>query len=70
MVVVDLEDIDVRYGWIFEIRVEQQGGTEVGPLPVQPMMYHTLGSSDLHGFLSSIDITQEISSGDRREICH
>ena len=33
-VAVDLEDINARDGWILESRIYQQGGTEVGLLPV------------------------------------
>ena len=31
---VDLEDFDARDGWILEIRINRQGGTEVSPLLV------------------------------------
>ena len=34
LVAVDLEKVDARDGWILESRIDQQGGTEVGPLPV------------------------------------
>ena len=33
-VAVDLEEFDARDGWILESRIDRQGGTEVGPLPV------------------------------------
>ena len=67
---IDLEDIDARDGWIFESRIDRQGGTEVGPLPVQPLMSYILGSFGLHGFRRSVETTQERSSGGWREICH
>ena len=37
-VAVDLEELDARDGWILESRIDRQGGTEVGPLPVQPLL--------------------------------
>ena len=69
-VVVDLEELDVRDGWILESRIDQQSDTEFGPLPVQPLLSRILSSSGLHGFLRSVEITQEISSGGVREIYH
>ena len=36
-VAVDLEELDARDGWILEIRIDQQGGTEVGPILVRPL---------------------------------
>ena len=69
-VAVDLEDIDERDGWILDSRIDQQGGTEVGILPEQPLMSRILSSASLHIFLRNVDITQEISPGSRREIYH
>ena len=51
---VDLEDFDGRNGWILEIRIEQQGVTEVIPLLVQHLLSCILGSGRLHGFLRSM----------------
>ena len=65
-VAVDLEKSDARYGWILEIRDCQQGGTEVIPLPIQPLLSHILSSACSHGFLCSVEITQESSSGGGR----
>ena len=56
-VVVDLEDIDERDGWILESRIEKQGGTELVPLLVQPLLSRILSSAGWHGFLHSVDIT-------------
>ena len=69
-VAVDLEELDARDGWILESRIDRQGGTEVGPLPVQPLMLRILSSAGSHGFLHSVEITQESSSRGGREICH
>ena len=69
-VAVDSEDLNVRYGCILESRVDPQGGTEVGPLPVQPLLSRILSSARSHGFLRSVEIMQESSSRNRREICH
>ena len=55
---VDLEELDARDGWILESRIDRQGGIEVDPLPVQPLMLHILSSAGLHGFLCSVEITQ------------
>ena len=60
---VDLEEFDARDGWILEIRIDQQGGTEVIPLLVHPLLSHILSSAHSHGFLRSVDIIQESSSG-------
>ena len=60
-VAVDLEELDTRDGWILESRIDQQGGTEVGPLPIQPLLSRILSSAGLHGVLRSADITQESS---------
>ena len=57
-------------GWIWEIRIERQGGTEVNPLLAQPLLSHILSISRSHGFLRIVEITQESSSGDRGDICH
>ena len=69
-VAVDLEELDARDVWILESRIERQGGTEVGPMPVQPLLSRILSSSGSHGFLHSVDIMQESSSGGGREIYH
>ena len=70
LVAVDLEDLNARDGCILESRLDQQGGTEVGPLLIQPLRSRILSSSGLHVFLCSVKIVQESSSGGRREICH
>ena len=70
VVAVDLDEIDARDEWILESRIDQHGGTEVVPLPVQPLLSRILSSAGLRGFLSSVNIMQEISSGGGREICH
>ena len=62
LVAVDLEELDARDGWILESRIDQQGDTEVGPLPVQPLMSHILSSAGSHSVLRSVEITQETSS--------
>ena len=62
---VDLEEFDERYGWILESRIEWQGGTEVSPLLVQPLLSLILSIDRLYGFLRSVDIMQESSSGGR-----
>ena len=67
---VELEELETRDGWTLESRIDQQGGTEVGPLPVHPLLSRILCSAGSHGFICSIEITQESSSGGRREICH
>ena len=67
-VAVDLEDCNARDGYIVDIRIEQQGSTEVVPLPVQPLLSHILSYDVLHGFLCSANIMHESSSGDRRDI--
>ena len=69
-VAVDLKELNTRDGWILESRIDQQGGTGVGSLPVQPLLSRILSSDGSHGLLRSVDITQESSSGGRREICH
>ena len=69
-VALDLEELDVRDGWILESRIDQQGGIEVGPLPVQPLLSCILSSSSSHGFRNSVDIMQESSSRGGRRICH
>ena len=69
-VVVELEDIDARDGWILDSRIERQGGIEFVPLLVQPLLSRILSSAGWHGFLRSVDITQESSSGRGREIFH
>ena len=67
---VNLEELDARDGCILESRIDRQGGTEVVPLPVQPLMLRILISAGLPSFLRIVEITQESSSGGRREICH
>ena len=69
-VAVDLEELDARDGWILESRIDQRGGTEVGPLLVQPPLPRILSSAGLHRVLRSVDITQESSSKGGREIYH
>ena len=69
-VAVDLEQFNARDGWILEIRIDQQGGTGVDPLPLQLLLSCILSSAGSHSFLHSIEITQESSFGGRREICH
>ena len=54
---VDLEELDTRDGYILESRIDQQGGTEVVPLPIQPLLSRILISAGLHGVLCSVDIT-------------
>ena len=63
-------EIDVREGWILESRIDQQGGAEVGSLPVHSLLYFILNSASLHGFLRSFEIMQESSSVRGREIFH
>ena len=70
LVDVDLEELDLRDGWILESRIDRQGGTEVGPLPVQPLLSRILSSAGLHGFLHSVEIMQESSTRGGRDICH
>ena len=55
VVAVDLEELDARDVWILESRINRQGGTELGPLPVQPLLSHILSSSGLYGFLRSVE---------------
>ena len=62
-VAVYLEEFDARDGCILEIRIYQQGGTEVSPLMINPLLSRILGSACFHGFLRSVKIMQEISSG-------
>ena len=69
-VAVELEELNARDGWILGSRIDQQGGTEVGPLPVYPLLSRILSSAVSHGFLLSVEITQVSSSGGGREICH
>ena len=57
-VAVDLEELDARGGWILESRIERQGGAEVSPLAVQPLLSRIFSSAGSHGFLCSVDITQ------------
>ena len=67
---VDLEDLNVMDVWILESRVDRQGGVEVCPLLIELLLSCILISSRPYGFLSRMDITQEIRSGGGREICH
>ena len=48
-----------------ESRIDCQGGTEVCPLLIQPLMSRILSSTRLHSFLLNMEIVQEISSGVR-----
>ena len=61
-VTVYLEEFDARDEWILEIRIYQQSGKYVSPLMVQTLLSCILSSSRLHGFLYSVEITQECSS--------
>ena len=63
LVPVFLDEFDARNGWILESRVGGQGGAEVIPLLVQPLVSRILSSARLHSFLRSVYITQESSSG-------
>ena len=65
LVPVDLEKFHERYGWILKISIDQQVVIEVSPLLVQPLLSHILNIAFLHGFLRSIQIPQERSSGVR-----
>ena len=65
-VAVDLEELDARDGWILESRIDRQGGTKVGPLPVQPLMLRIFSSPLSHGFLHSVEIRQESRFGGKR----
>ena len=67
---VKLRDLGARDGWILDSRIYIEGGAEVAPLLVEPLMTSILCSSQLHGFMCSKEITQEIRSGGRREIFH
>ena len=55
---VDLEDFDTRDVWILESSIGRKSSTEVGLLPIQPLLSHILISAGLHGFLRSVDITE------------
>ena len=65
-----LQDFKLREGCILESRADQQGGAEVGPLPVQSLLARILCISWTHGFLRSIEIMHESSCGVRRHSCH
>ena len=65
LMAAELEEFNVRDGWIFLSRIDQHAGTEVDPLPIQPLLSRILSSVVLHGFLRSMEITQESSSGGR-----
>ena len=58
-----LEELDARDGWILESRIDRQHVKEVGPFLVQPLLSRIFSSSQLHGFLCIVEITQERSSG-------
>ena len=62
---VDLEEFDVRYGWILEIRIDRKGGTKVSPFLVQSLLNRILSIAHLYGFLRSLEIKKESSSGGR-----
>ena len=68
LVPVDLGYVDARYGLILDSRVYQQCVTDASPLLVELLLSRILSSARLNGFLYSVEITQEIRSGDRREI--
>ena len=65
-VAIDLEELDARYGCVLEISIDQQGGTEVVPLPVHPLLSRILSSDGLNGFLLRVEIIQESSSSSGR----
>ena len=67
---VDLEELDVRDGWILESKVDREGAAEVTPLLVEILLGSILCSYRSYSFLRSVEITQEIRSGDGREIFH
>ena len=67
VVPVYLEGIDTRDRWISESRIDLEGGAEVAPLLVEILLESILCSSHSHGFLRSVEITQESRSDDRRE---
>ena len=69
-IAIYLEDFNARYQWILESRIDWQGGTEVIPLLIEPLLSRILSSAGSHGFLRSVDITQEISSNGGGEIYH
>ena len=69
-VAIDLEELDARDEWILKSRIGRQGSTEVGPLPVQPLLSHILINAGSHSSLRIVEIMQEISSNGGREICH
>ena len=58
---VHLEDIELREVLILDSSIDQQGGSEVVPLPEHPLMLRICGSSHLHGFIRIVEITHEIS---------
>ena len=62
---VHLKSLDLKEVLIFDIRVDHQGGAEVVTLYVQPLLMQILHIPLLHGFLLSVDITQEIICGGR-----
>ena len=55
---VELKDFDAMEGWILESRIDCQGGTEVCPLLIQPLMSRILSSTRLHSFLLNMEIVQ------------
>ena len=67
MVPVYLQVLNVRNRRILESRIDLEGGVEVAPLLVEPLLERILFSSCSNGFLCIIEITQESISGDKRE---
>ena len=63
LVAIDLEELDVRDGWILESRIYQLDGLEIRPLQIQPLMSHILNIACSHNFLCSVEIMQKSSSG-------
>ena len=56
-VLVDLQDLDAGNGWILESRIYLEGGAEVAPLLLEPLLARILCSSRSHIFLRSVEIT-------------
>ena len=53
-----------------ESRIDLEGGAEVASLLVEPLLARIMCSSRSHGYLRSVEITQESRSGGGREICY
>ena len=53
-----------------ESRIDREGGAEVVPLLVEPLLARILCSSRPHGFLRSVEITKERRSHGGMEICY